>query len=487
MLLEADWVLPISGPPMERGAVLVVDGTIEAVGPAAALRARHPGESVETFPGCALLPGLVNSHSHLEYSAFRGFTRARGFGSWMGRLLLARRKLDADDFAASALWGAYECARSGVTSIADTAFEGEAVVRAARAAGLRSRVYLEVFGLDDDRLPQTMARLEAGLARLQRECEGGGRDGCAGPGRGPKVEAGVSPHAPYTVSARLYREVARFARRAGLRVATHVAESRAEVDLLIRGTSAISQAYRAAHLWNGQKWSPPRSSPIRYVAAAGALGRETLVIHAVQVDADDIALLAMSEAAVAHCPRSNLRLRCGAAPAAEMMSVGVHVGLGTDSLASNENLDMFAEMRTALRVSVGRAASGARPRASKAEGVTPDEPCVSAALTPAAVLRMATLEGARALGWDHMIGSLEAGKRADIIAVALRSPESVSARARGSGPAQVDPVTELVGAATAADVRMTMVEGEVVCRGSALPAEVERAFRKVCAKLAPEG
>ena len=122
-----------------------------------------PGRNGRAFSGCALLPGLMNSHTHLDYSAFRGFAQPCGFGDWMLRLLLARRKLDLDDYEMSALWGAYECARSGVTSIADTSYGGWTVARAARAAGLRARVYLEVFGLDDAELPATMARLEAGL------------------------------------------------------------------------------------------------------------------------------------------------------------------------------------------------------------------------------------------------------------------------------------------------------------------------------------
>ena len=488
MLLEADWVLPVSGPPIAEAAVLTVDGTIGAVGPAAELRGRFPEETVCELPGCALLPGLVNAHTHLEYSAFRGFARSSGFGEWMLRLLLARRKLDVDDYAASALWGAHECVRSGVTSIADTSYEGWAVARGAGAAGLRARVYLEVFGLDDARLPATMERLEAGLARLRDQCSAGGENGSCeergsrgDPGsaarNGPEVEAGVSPHAPYTVSARLYREAARFARRAGLRLATHVAESQAEVELLARGTGMISHAYRAAHLWNGRHWTTPGLSPMKYVAQTGALGPETLVVHAVQVDGDDIATLAESGAAVAHCPRSNRRLHCGAAPVAELIAAGVPVGLGTDSLASNDSLDMFAEMRAAIETSKERAAPGARRGVSAVDagpGGTPQnaEPR-PAALTAVAVLRMATLDGARALGWDHLIGSLEVGKRADIIAVRLPEGE----RAPADMPAA------LVEGATADDVRMTMVDGAVVFEGGEILAEVKHAFAAARAKL----
>ncbi len=452
MLLEGDWVFPISGPPVAGGAVLVADGVIEAVGPAAELRARHPDEPVRAFPGFVLMPGLVNAHTHLEYSAFRGFAPPSGFGEWILRLLLARRKLDRDDYAVSALWGAHECVRGGVTSIGDTSFEGWTVARAAGSAGLRARVYLEVFGLDDAELPRTMAALETRLAALRDEC---GRTAAA-------LEPGISPHAPYTVSARLYREVARLAERSSLRVATHVAESQAEVELLTKGNGAIAHAYRAAHMWRGQRWRPPNLSPVKYLAGTRILGPRALAIHCVQVDDADIALLAESGAAVAHCPRSNLRLQCGTAPVAALIGAGVTVGLGTDSLSSNDSLDMFAEMRAALAVSRARALRGA-----------PLPPGAGApALTPETVLRMATLDGARALGWDSMVGSLEKGKRADLIAVRLPGLSSGAVAGRADQPSSNDdqpaeagppgPVESLVAHATASDVGMVMVDGRVI-------------------------
>ena len=336
-------------------------------------------------------------------------------------LLRARRKLDLDDYAASALWGAYECARSGVTCIADTTYEGWIVGRAAAAAGLRARVYVEAFGLDDSQLPAAMERLEERVDKLREECgQAGAASSGAAPSRRNLVDAGVSPHAPYTVSARLYREVARFARHEKLFLATHLAESQAEVDLLTGKKNPIMRAYQAANLWTGQNWSPPGLRPVQYLAGTGALSPQALAIHVVQADADDIAALAATGAGVAHCPRSNLRLHCGRAPVAEMRAAGIMVGLGTDSLASNDDLDLFAEMRAALAVSRARAAAGAP----------------LAALTPGDVLRMATLEGARALGLDALVGTIEPGKRADL--VAIRLPHS-PADAREAAPDLADP------------------------------------------------
>ena len=489
VLLQADWLLPISGPPIANGAVAVEGTVIVAVGPAEELRSRYPAEPVREFPGCALMPGLVNTHTHLKFSAFGGFAEPCGFGEWMLRLLLAARKLSDEDYGVSALWGAYECARSGVTSIADTCREGWTVARAAAAVGLRARGYLEVFGLDDAQLPAIMEGLEAGLERTRREAGAGAggapMSGAPGDGgeHGPAVEAGVSPHAPYSVSARVYRETARFARREGLRLATHVAESQAEVELLTRGKSAIATAYKTANLWTGQRWRPPHQRPLQYVAQTGALGPETLVVHAVELDDDDIAALAASEAVVAHCPRSNQRLQCGIAPVAEMMAAGVTVGLGTDSLASNDSLDMFAEMRAALAASRARAAFGARAGGRATVSASAEAaPTAPLALTPETVLRMATLDGARAVGWDRLVGSLEPGKLADIIAVQLpgRAFDARRADARA-----LDPVSLLVATATADDVRMTTVEGNEIfgdCQ-SGVPADVVAAFKAARAKL----
>ncbi len=355
MLLTADWVVPVSSPPLAEGGVLVRDGAIVEVGPAAQLRARYPDEEVRANPGCALLPGFVNAHTHLDYSAFYGFEPSRGFMRWIIRLTRAIHKLDADDLAASALWGAHECLRHGVTSIADTSYGGGTVARAAQAVGLRARVYLEVFGLDDERLEATMERLEAGLARGRSEAASDLASAGLGAAPAPEVEWGVSPHATYTVSQELYRAVASYARRAGLRMATHVAESKSEVRLMAGGSRARGLAYRVDGPARGaQVEAPPACAPCSMWPAPARWAPTCWSCTRCNWTGDDLDTLAESATPVAHCPRSNLRLGCGAAPVAEMRAAGITVGLGTDSLASNDSLDMLAEMRAALEVSRGR-------------------------------------------------------------------------------------------------------------------------------------
>jgi 5-methylthioadenosine/S-adenosylhomocysteine deaminase len=468
MLLSADWVLPVSDPPVAQGAVLVSAGAIAAIGAAAELKARYGEEELLEFPGCAILPGFVNAHSHLEYSAFRGFASPSGFSRWIFQLLRARRKVADADWAAAALWGAHESLRNGITSIADTSYDGVAVAQAAQAVGLRARVYLELFGLDDTRLSASIERLEASLDHARRMV--GAAEGAVDTIEMP-VEWGISPHAPYTVSQRLYEEAARFGRDAGLPLATHVAESRSEVRLLSGSLSALALAYKATRLWTGRRWEPPRTTPVQYVAGTGALGPDTLVVHAVQVNSDDIAILADSGSAVAHCPRSNLRLRCGRAPVAEMKAAGISVGLGTDSLASNDSLDMVAEMRAAMEISQAR---GAR----------------ETSLRPGTILRMATLEGAQALGWGHLVGSLEAGKRADMVVVRLRAEDLLDGCRRTEevgpglpGPDRAEQMDIFAQAVMRAEVQMTMVDGKIVYGGEEIPADVAQGFRMARTRL----
>ncbi|MGI5940336.1 MAG: amidohydrolase family protein [Thermoleophilia bacterium] len=433
-LLEADWVLPISAPPIPRGAVWVVGGQIAAVAPAGALRAQvDPATTIRSFPGSVLMPGLVNAHTHLEYSAFRDFSSASTFPVWMLRLLLARRKLTSDDYATSARWGAYESVCAGTTCVADISFEGWTTLQAAAEVGLRGRVYIELFGLADTKIPAVMGLAEERLSEFTAKTT-------------PLLDVGLSPHAPYTVSALLYREVARYAHERGLHITTHLGESPAEVEMLVRGRGSIAGVYKVARLWSRADRAVPGLRPAAYLASLGVLSPRMLAAHCVQTDEDEVTVLASTGAAVAHCPRSNDYLRCGTAPVAELRAGGVHVGLGTDSLASNDSLDMFSEMRAALVLSEARGRNGV--------------------LTAGEVLRMATVEGARALGLDDLVGSLEVGKRADLIVVRLPGAGDGTELGRATSPdttAEACGIEErLVSSAGAADVQLTMVDGHIL-------------------------
>lgn len=421
MIYEAEWVLPIASPAIRQGAVVVVDGSIVDFGPAQETRGRHPGEPVSRFHHAILMPGFVNAHVHLDYSVFRGLFDDCDFGDWMLNFMVAKRKLDAEDYAASALLGAMECVGSGITSIGDTVFDGEATMRAATRFGLRVFAFVEAFGMDDRKISRVVKHAGERIERLREIA-------------GPLARVGLSPHAPYTVSGRLYRAFAEYAAEHNLTVATHLAESQAEVTFIRDGSGVLAHDFRELVGWDDLMLTPTGTSPIKYLEQWDAFDSNIIAIHCVQASASDIEVLRRHDVAVAHCPKSNAKLGCGIAPVGDFLAAGLRVGLGTDSLASNNILDMFDEMRMAIFLH----------RANQASAVC---------MTSAQALEMATLGGARVLGSDALVGSIEVGKRADLIAVDMEYSHFAPID---------DPVSALVYGANQEDVFFAMIDGKVV-------------------------
>jgi 5-methylthioadenosine/S-adenosylhomocysteine deaminase len=289
-----------------------------------------------------------------------------------------------------------------VTTVVDAAYDG-AAVRAFSDSGVRAIVAIEAFGGDDADVQAVADLLEQRVDALASEA-------------GPRVELAVSPHAPFTVGPALFGEIVGRARARGMRVVTHLGESRHELDALIGGTGLLTRFV-----------APFGRHPILELAERGLLGPETVVAHAVHVGDEEIAALAASGAAVAHCPRSNALLGCGVAPIAKLRAAGIRVGLGTDSPSSALSLDMFDEMRAALLLA--RASAG-----------DPE------ALSTAAALQLATLDGAGALGLADR-GALAPGLLADLVAVRLdHTPfwpcdDPASALVLGGSPSLVTLVT----------------------------------------------
>ncbi|HYY75253.1 MAG TPA: amidohydrolase family protein [Gaiellaceae bacterium] len=392
----ADWVLPVEGAPIERGGVGVEDGRIVAVGPGDEL-----GGERRHFPGAAIVPGLVNAHTHLEYAVYAGFGDGLPFGPWLHTHIERKARIGWDEFVAIARLGAAESLAGGVTTVGDASFSGAAAVAAAEL-DLRAVVYLEVFGADPSRVEGRRARIE--------ELEGEA---------GERVILGVSPHAPYSVSADVYRA----SYSLGRPVATHVAESDDETEFMLHGGGPIAAV---------SEIDPPGSTAVRHLAEHGLLEPRVVAAHCVKVDEEEIELLAEHDVAVAHCPRSNALLGCGVAPLRALLDAGLRVGLGTDSPASTPSLDMWEEMRAAVYA--------ARARAER-----PD------ALGASEALELATLGSARALGLDGEIGSLAAGKRADLAVVSLTGSPYLPWE---------DPTVAVVFGGSPERVHLTLVEGE---------------------------
>jgi cytosine/adenosine deaminase-related metal-dependent hydrolase len=365
-VVSADWVVPVEGDPIPEGAVAIGDdGRIAGVGPAADLGAG------ERFDGCVVVPGFVNCHSHIEYAVYAGFGDGLPFVPWIGMHIRRKEALDLDDMRAIARLGAWECLRSGITTIGDCSFSG-AAAEAAAETGLAATVFLEVFGTDESALDRFTANRE----RID-------------PVLSERVRLGVSPHAPYTCSLEVFVACAAL----GLPMQTHIAESPAERPWLVEGTGDWTPLA-------GFLVPPAGETAVRLLAGAGLLGPTLSAAHCVHVDAEELALLAEHRVGVAHCPRSNGFLGCGTAPLAELLDAGVDVGIATDSPASTPSFDLFEEQRAAI--------VAARARAER-----PD------ALPAARALELATLGGAHVLGLADEVGSLVPGKRADLAVISL--------------------------------------------------------------------
>ncbi|MGH7502702.1 MAG: amidohydrolase family protein [Longimicrobiales bacterium] len=419
----ARWVLPVHQPAIREGAVLVdAHGRIAEVGPAAAVALPESAREVD-LGDAALLPGLVNTHAHLDLSFLRGHLEDRSFPDWLAKLKETKRGaglLDADQLAATR-WSCIEAIGAGITTLGATE-DSSAAMEALRESGLRGIVYREVFGPAPAQANEAMAGLCAAISAM-REFET------------ERVRAGVSPHAPYTVSDALYQRVAAFARDEALPVAVHIAESEAEQRLVTHGDGIFAQR----HASRGMATPVRARSPIELLRRTGILDLHPLLIHCVRIDAMDIDVIAASRACVAHCPVANARLGHGIAPVTDLQHAGIVVGLGTDSVASNNRMDLLEEARFAQIVQ----------RASRADAM----------LVPAAqLLRLVTIEGARALGLDARIGSLEPGKDADLCAVSFAAPHVRPVH---------DPLAALFHAARASDVCLTVVCGEVLFQDGA--------------------
>ena len=429
MRYHARWVLPITQPPIENGTVVESDGLITYVGPRSAAPAGNDYDLGEAI----LLPGLVNTHTHLELTAMRGFLEDCQFAPWIDKLRQSRNEImDKEALLDSARFGIIEGIEAGITTYADTCSSG-VVMQAMRDAGVRGVMYQEVFGPDPSQAEIAMRELEDRVEALLRE-------------QTELVTLGISPHAPYTVSDPLYEAAARFAKSRQLPLAMHIAESEPEVDLVTRGTGVFAERWQRRAIA-----VPARArSPIALLEDRGALESGPLLIHCVRVDSEDIAIMAAHNCAVAHCPASNAKFGHGIAPLLPLIAAGIRVGIGSDSVASNNRMDILDEAR--LSVLIHRAAT----RRHDAFGAHD-------------ALQLATIGGARALGLDARIGSLEVGKDADLAAF-----RTDNARTIPTG----DPYSAAIFALPGRSAELVTVKGRVLVeRGRALAADEALAAR----------
>ena len=372
MIIQADRI--IARPdrvPVIDGAVVVKDGRVLALGKAASVTTNYPGHRIMRLEQAVVMPGLVNVHTHLELPPLLEQVRAHTYPDWVLNLLKQKKRLTQRDHAAAARKNIASLIQSGTTTVAEISTHG-ASSAALKESGMRAVIYQEIISMTQD--PRSLVLPRRGtVSRL--------------------VRYGFSPHSPHTVSEPALRAIQKVASLRHIPLCMHVAETREETLLLHRKKSGLERLYAAAG-WD-TSLAPEGRSSIEYLQRIGILGPLLLAVHAVQADNIDIDLIKRTGTAVAHCPRSNHEIGVGTLPVKKYLDAGIPVGLGTDSLASAPTLNLWDEMRYALSIH--------RP----------------AGIPPRNIVQMATLGGARALGMNHEIGSLEPGKRADCIAVPL--------------------------------------------------------------------
>ena len=403
VLFSADVVCPMTGPPLAAGGVLVVDGVVAAVGAAAALRR---DAAREHHVDGVLLPGLVNGHTHLELTDAAALARPGPVHAWSAAVAGLTGGWSDERWSRSAHRGVLAALRGGATTVGDVTTRGPAVPAASRA-GLRGHSFVEVRGVDATTVDSVAAQVAAALGL---------------PAEGRRV--GVGLDAPHTLGAGVVQRVAALAADQGAALSVHAAQSQAEVAALCSGAGPLAEAARAAG--HAFEWLDQRApTPVRYLDALGALGPATHLVHGVTVDEGEARLLARRGVTVVLCPRADAVLGCGQAPLQRYADAGVALALGTESLAVAPDLDVLAEAAAWSRMALDQ---GIAVWATRDGLVDVAE----------AAVRLATTDGARALGGGDLAGRLEPGVRADLVGVELTTTvDSVYRDLVEQGPGRV--------------------------------------------------
>ncbi|MFP4640031.1 MAG: TRZ/ATZ family hydrolase [Guyparkeria sp.] len=406
-ILAPRWLVPVAPQDvvLEEHAVVVRDGEIEAILPRDQARARLGAGDWIDLPEHALIPGLVNGHTHAAMSLMRGMADDLPLITWLENHIwpVEGQMLGMDFVRDGSMLAMLEMIRGGTTCLADMYFFPEAAIEAVVESGMRG-----VFGIVVIDAPNPWsADPEEALAK--------GIDLIDTWRRHPRVDFALAPHAPYTVGDAALTRVRTIGDQLDLPIHMHVHETAHEVDQAVAET--------------GER-------PLARLDRLGLLNEHLVAVHMTQLTDAEIERLVQTGTHVLHSPQSNLKLASGFCPVARLLEAGVNVGLGTDGAASNNDLDMFDEMRTAALV--GKYVHGD-----------------ASAVTAHQALHMATLGGARAFGLDDRVGSIEPGKRADLVAVNLDEPETQPV---------FDPVSTLIYSASRRQVSDVWIDGKALLR-----------------------
>lgn len=406
--VTAEWILPVTTPPLHRHAIEIQDGIIQKIRPLLS--------NEECEPGNTIIPGLINAHTHLAYTALRNLFDDLSFFPWIRKLTEVKyEKLTEEDIAASTRLGIAECIRGGITTVADLC-DFEVALGELSKSPLCGIFYWEVFGVEKQQADESWKKIQENFPKLVSTYSSN------------QLQVGISPHACFTVRPELYQLIGKWAVENNIPVSFHAAESREEEEFIGHRSGPI-QAFLEKR---ASDWKILGKTSITHLRETGIFETKPLLAHLVQANDSDLDVIKSYDIPVAHCPKSNAKFAHGIAPMTSMVDRGIRVCIGTDSAASNNRLDMFEEARFAFL----------QQRSRQGKPV----------LTEQEILEMMTIRGAQSLKMDKITGSLEPGKRADLAVLKVPSYYKNSSQV----------LNHIIHNTSSTDVTSTIINGEIV-------------------------
>ena len=433
MILSAEIVLPISRPPVYNGAILIKNEKIEEIDIRERLFDKYKNEEYLNLKNSVLMPGLINLHTHLELTALKGSIISKNntaipsektdLVSWILALIESKKKTSTNNLSLGIKNGIREAISTGTTTIVDlttrntiysTSVFGKSFY-AIKDIGLRGFVFVEVLNFDSSTADSYWKDTYKIIEQMRKDED-------------PLTSIGIAPHSIYSVSSKLLKIARDYAIKEKMKMSMHVAESMEEKNFVSKNKGIIKDIYHKKFNWDGKRDFKRYQSSIEYIDKNGLLSKDLLAVHCVQLTDEDMKRLSEKNTPVVLCPRSNTFISVGIAPFDKLASMGITIGFGTDSLASNYSLNMWDEMRFAYLFY--RKTSRANIKAED-------------------IIRCGTINGAKALGISNKVGTLGIGKEADLIAVRLHKKDT-------------DIYRDLLLNTKPDDVLMTMVAGKII-------------------------
>lgn len=418
--LKAKWILPITKEPFNNGVVVVNGGNIEAVLTESDFEAEYPQLKARNFGDAVIMPGFINAHTHLETSIFKGLIDDQSNVSFILDVEKNYRRLNPEDTRTSNYMGLITAIGAGITTLGTMVLHDEAIQQI-NDSGIRASVFLEVKDMAEKDTKKTISGIENRFAKSKEAA-------------GSLVQLGLAPSSCYSVGPKLFSAISDFSIREKIKLCVHLAESKPEYQFVKYGSTRLANDYRELMNWKDYLWQPMGVSPTRYLNDWGVLETDLVAIHVAEVDNHDLDILEQHNVPVVSCSKHTAKFGGSFTPIGRLMDRKINFGIGTESLASSNNMDMFEEMRICLLLT--------RRQERLVKG-----------FKSKTFVEAATIGGARVLGIEDQVGSLENGKLADIIVVDMRRSHQLAAR---------DPYSALLYNANETDVIFNMVNGHVL-------------------------